>query len=129
MKSKISPYATGNLFHRNVLGLLGGNNKPLSQSVPSVRYFIKIRSKGLWFGPYTEYQKSLSDKVIMLRELQGLTFSSVAYQLIAEGYSSPRGMKLSAESVFSIYKKRLIRDRRLEATPSLDVRFLNVDMN
>jgi len=101
--------------------LLGGNNDPDLDPIPRVRYLVKIRHGGLWLGPYTAYQKVLSDRVIYLREVQGLTFLSIADQLISEGYNSPRGKVLSAESVFSIYKKRNIRDQRLHAPAILQV--------
>jgi hypothetical protein len=59
--------------------------------------------------------------VILLGEAQGLTFLAIAEQLIAEGYNSHRGKKLSAESVFSIYKKRGVRDKRLHSAALLQI--------
>ena len=61
------------------------------------------------------YQKALSDRVILLRDAQGLTSLAIAEQLISEGHISPRGKAISAESVFSIHKKRNIREKRLHA--------------
>lgn len=66
-------------------------------------------------GAYSGYQVELSDKIIALRDERKLTYKQIADQLIAEGYRSPRGFDLGAESVFSIYKKRKIRDVRLNA--------------
>jgi len=70
-------------------------------------------------GSYSAYQTKLSDKVIALRDGKGLVFKDIANQLIAEGYRSPRGFDLGPESVFSIYKKRKIRDDRLHAKSEL----------
>ena len=64
-------------------------------------------------GSYSAYQTVLSDKVIQLRDIEGLTYGAIADLLIKEGYRSPRGFDLGPESVFSIYKKRKIRDKRL----------------
>lgn len=65
-------------------------------------------------GSYSDYQKTLSDLVIQLRDDFGLTFKGVAEELIKNGYKSPRGFELGPESVFSIYKKRKKRDSRLQ---------------
>ena len=66
-------------------------------------------------GAYSGYQVELSDKIIILRDEQQFTYKQIADQLIVDGYRSPRGFDLGPESVFSIYKKRKIRDVRLNA--------------
>lgn len=65
-------------------------------------------------GAYSGYQIELSDKIIILRDEQHKTYKQIAELLTAEGYSSPRGFDLGPESVFSIYKKRKIRDVRIK---------------
>jgi hypothetical protein len=70
-------------------------------------------------GAYSSYQMELSNKVLYLRESLKLTYKAIAEFLIDKGYRSPRGFDLSPESVFSIYKKRKIRDARLQAPPQL----------
>ena len=64
-------------------------------------------------GSYSAYQTELSDLVIYLRDSKGLTYGSIASLLMKDGYRSPRGFDLGPESVFSIYKKRKIREKRL----------------
>ena len=64
-------------------------------------------------GSYSAYQTELSNLIIHLRDSGGLTYGSIADLLIKDGYRSPRGFNLGPESVFSIYKKRKIRDKRL----------------
>jgi hypothetical protein len=64
-------------------------------------------------GSYSAYQTELSDLIIQLRDSEKLTYGSIAVLLIKKGYRSPRGFDLGPESVFSIYKKRKIRDKRL----------------
>ena len=78
-----------------------------------VRFKLVLRTRGLMIGSYSAYQTVLSDKVIQLRDIEGLTYGAIADLLIKEGYRSPRGFDLGPESVFSIYKKRKIRDKRL----------------
>jgi hypothetical protein len=70
-------------------------------------------------GAYSDYQIELSNKVLYLRDSLKLTYKAIAEFLIDKGYRSPRGYDLSSESVFSIYKKRKIRDVRLQAPPQI----------
>ena len=72
-------------------------------------------------GAYSPYQTELSDKVIYLRDSEGLTYMAIAEALIADGYRSPRGFDLGPESVFSIYKKRKKRDARLLSAPAVRI--------
>jgi len=70
-------------------------------------------------GAYSSYQMELSNRVLYLRDSLKLTYKAIAEFLIDKGYRSPRGFDLSPESVFSIYKKRKIRDARLLAPPQI----------
>ena len=72
-------------------------------------------------GSYSPLQFELSDKIIRLRDVEGLTYKAIAEVLIAEGYRSPRGFDLGPESVFSIYKKRKIRDARMNDSMRIEV--------
>ena len=78
-------------------------------------------------GSYSPYQVELSNRVIYLRDSKGLTFKGIADLLMSEGYRSPRGFDLGSESVFSIYKKRKIRDKRLSTEPSVELKTLKVN--
>jgi hypothetical protein len=77
-------------------------------------------------GAYSDYQQELFSRVRQLRETKGLTFKAIADALIAEGYKAPRGGLLGAESVFSIYKKGVGRVNRLNASPRLEIRSVEV---
>ena len=70
-------------------------------------------------GAYSGYQTELSNLIIELRDGENLTYKQIADHLTAEGYRSPRGFDLGPESVFSIYKKRKIRDDRLHTKPEV----------
>ena len=97
---------------------LGGNSEIV---VPTVKYVVKISHKGLLFASYSDYQKELSDKVLDLRDREKLTFNAIAEKLILEGYRSPRGFDLGPESVFSIYKKRNIREARMNHSLRVEI--------
>ncbi len=77
-------------------------------------------------GAYSSYQVKLSDYVVKLRDIEKKTFKDIANQLGSEGYKSPRGLELAANNIFSIYKKRGIRNARLGAKPNLEIRNLQV---
>ena len=83
----------------------------------AVKFEVIIRTGSLMIGAYSDYQKALSDSIIQMRVEEKMTFRGISETLTQKGYRSPRGFDLSAESVFSIYKKRKIRDDRLN-TPA-----------
>lgn len=87
---------------------------------------VKITTKKLYLMAYSSYQESLFDLVVDKRERVGLTFKAIAEQLVSDGYASPRGKKLEAENVFSIYKKGKLRRARLEETASYELLEVNV---
>lgn len=74
---------------------------------------VKLKSKALFIGPYTNGQQRLFDRVFLLREENEMTFKQIAEHLTKTGTSSPHGCTLGAEHVFSIYKKGKIRMERL----------------
>ena len=78
-------------------------------------------------GAYSPLQFELSNKIIRLRDVEGLTYKAIAEVLIAEGYRSPRGFDLGPESVFSIYKKRKRRDIRLFTAPAIRISAVEIE--
>ena len=83
----------------------------------AVKFEVIIRTGSLMIGAYSPYQIKLSDSIIQMRDQEKMTFKGISEALTQKGYRSPRGFDLSAESVFSIYKKRKIRDDRLNTQP------------
>ena len=79
----------------------------------AVKFEVVIKTQSLMIGAYSDYQKELSDSIIQMRDQEKMTFKRISETLTQKGYRSPRGFDLSAESVFSVYKKRKIRDARL----------------
>jgi hypothetical protein len=74
---------------------------------------VKLKSKALFIGPYTDSQQRLFDRVYLLRERDQLTFEAIAVLLTKSGTRSVNGCLLGAEHVFSIYKKGKARMERL----------------
>ena len=85
-----------------------------------------LTTGALMLGAYSPYQKDLFERVLWMRETKGLTFKAIADALLTEGYKAPRGGLLGAESVFSIYKKGVGRVNRLNASPRLEIREVEV---
>ena len=109
------------------MGWLGGNSEPVHSSTPPViSYVVRLRHKGLRLGSYTEYQTALSNEILRLRDDEKMTFKDIAQLLISEGWKSPRRFSLGPESVFSIYKKRRIRDARLLSPPEIGIANVSV---
>jgi hypothetical protein len=74
---------------------------------------VKVKSKALFIGPYSNSQQRLFDRVFLLRERDRLTFEAIAKLLTKSGTRSVNGCLLGAEHVFSIYKKGKLRQERL----------------
>ena len=74
---------------------------------------VKLKSKALFIGPYSNSQQRLFDRVYLLREREQLTFEAIAKLLTKSGTRSVNGCLLGAEHVFSIYKKGKARIERL----------------
>ena len=74
---------------------------------------VKVKSKALFLGSYSNSQQRLFDRVFLLREKEQLTFEAIAKLLSKSGTRSVNGCLLGAEHVFSIYKKGKIRQERL----------------
>jgi len=68
---------------------------------------------------YTSYQEALFNIVVDMRDRLGLTFKAISEQLVSDGYASPRGKKLEAENVFSVYKKANIDGQDLRRSQAM----------
>ena len=60
----------------------------------------------------------------MLRDIDKMAYKNISELLASQGYMSPRGCSLNSKIVFSIYKKRKIRDVRLTAIPRMKLKDL-----
>ena len=62
--------------------------------------------------PTSDYQNFLHDKIKELHD-SGLGYRKIAYWLNDNGYKTPRGCVFKNTHVFSILKKKKLRDKRL----------------
>ncbi len=105
--------------------MLGGGSAPFAQeqitdevvfvgdardNPSSVEFLLALRTRRLLPFQYPEAQLPLSDRVLALRDSEGLTFRAIADKLTAEGWVGARGARLGAEGTYSVYKKRKAHD-------------------
>ncbi len=75
-----------------------------------MRIVLKISTRSLYLGAYSKTQQWLFERVKTLRVEEKLTFPQIAEHLTKFGIRSTRGKKLSAEHVFSILNKGLVKE-------------------
>ena len=81
----------------------------------SIGLTLVLRTQRLLPNTYPDDRLALSDRVIGLREGQGLAFEVVAQKLALEGWRGGRGAALGANAIFSVYKKRKAHESRRSA--------------
>jgi hypothetical protein len=77
-----------------------------------------LETGSLWHGAYSQESQDLYDRIMELRA-EGLGYRRIAKRLNNEGVKTPRGKLWLPQSVFSLIKKRRIRDERLTAPPTI----------
>ena len=71
-----------------------------------------LRTRNLLVAPYSEYQQFLHDTIKDLHD-GGMGYRKIAEWLRERGYTTPRGKRFYNTHVFSILKKKRLRDERL----------------
>ncbi len=102
--------------------MLGGS----CSKVPAVLFTVQIHVPVNLVGRYSSYQVELSNRVVILRDSYKKTYKEIAKHLTFEGFTSPLNLPLDSKIVFSIYKKRNIRDARLSRSVTHELSFVCV---
>ena len=76
-------------------------------------FTITRRTPLLQLSIYSQYQFFLYETIIEHRE-KGKTFDQIAEWLNGKGYLSVRGKKFKGNHVYSIVKKKRLKDEKLE---------------
>ncbi len=71
-----------------------------------------LKTRNLLVAPYSEYQQFLHDTIKDLHD-GGMGYKKIAVWLNENGYQTPRGKRFYNTHVFSILKKKRLRDERL----------------
>lgn len=86
-------------------------------------YLTKIRN-------YSGYQQKLFDEIKRLKEIEGYGYRRISYILFEKGYKSIRTNSiLRYNSIYSIYKKGKIREKRLNRKFKPTVKDIQVYMS
>jgi hypothetical protein len=88
-----------------------------------VIFSISIRTTYLWSSSYSDYQQYLFDRIRGLKEhfLTPIGYLKISQILNKEGLKTPRGNTFKNNHVFSIYKKGLIREERVNREDIVEV--------
>jgi hypothetical protein len=73
---------------------------------------VEVTSNQLWHTHYSPYQSFLHNKIKQLKA-EGLGYRKIAKRLNEENIKTSRGNTFHPSSVYSILKKKKIRDERL----------------
>ena len=73
---------------------------------------VEVTSNQLWHSNYSPYQSFLHTKIKQLKK-EGLGYRKIAKMLNEENIKTPRGKTFYPSSVYSIIKKKKIRNDRL----------------
>ena len=75
--------------------------------------------------PPSEYQNKLHKKIKQLQN-EGLGYRKIAYWLNEKGYKTPRGYSFKCGHVYSIIKKRQLRDEKYSQAPEIEIRDVHI---
>lgn len=62
---------------------------------------VKLKSKALFVGPYSNSQQRLFEGVFLLREENEMNFTQIANHLTKTGITSPHGCGLGRKLIFA----------------------------
>ena len=83
---------------------------------------VKVRTPQY---PPSAYQIFLYEKIKELKN-SGLGYRKIAYWLNDNGYKTPRGHSFKSGHVYSILKKRRLRDEKYSQAPDITIRDVHI---
>ena len=100
------------LLHRDRRSSTCGLNINPSYVTHYLKFSVTVTTNLLWSKPYSDYQFFLHNKISELRK-QGLGYRRISNVLNEEGILTVRGKVFTNSHVYSILKKKNIREERL----------------
>ena len=92
---------------------------------PNVQVFlsftVKITASHLKKIRYSPYQQKLWE-IIKEKHDSGMGYRRISYWLNKHGYKTPRGHSFKSGHVYSILKKRRLRDEKYSQAPKIEIR-------
>ena len=80
-----------------------------------VTFSLILRTQRLLPNTYPEAQLPLSDRVLELRDVQGMTYKAIGAVLSSEDWRGARGAELDTKGAYSVYAKRKAHERSRSA--------------
>ena len=99
-------------LYRNSLFKLTPQSQTLFYRGDFLCFEVEVTSNQLWHTHYSPYQSFLHNKIKQLKA-EGLGYRKIAKRLNEENIKTSRGNIFLPSSVYSILKKKKIRDERL----------------
>ena len=107
--------------HKRYCGITS-KGRPLNSRKPlKYLFFTAIVTTLIPQFPPSSYQNKLHKKILELQK-SGLGYRKIAYWLNDNGYKTPRGHSFKSGHVYSILKKRRLRDEKYSQAPKIEVR-------
>ena len=85
-----------------------------------------LTTRNLIVAPYSNYQSELHDTIQNLHN-EGMGYRKIARWLNERGYLTPRGKRFFNNHVFSILKKKRLRDERLNREVEVEYRNFSLE--
>ena len=85
-----------------------------------------LTTRNLIVAPYSDYQTELHDIIQNLHD-EGLGYKRIAHWLNENGYQTLRGKKFYNNHVYSILKKKRLRDERLNREVEVEYRNFSLE--
>ena len=82
---------------------------------------MTLRAFHLWYSHYSEYQELLY-QIIKQKHESSMGYRKIAQWLNENGYTTPRGHEFKNTHVFSILKKKKLRDKRLNIRHKFEIK-------
>ena len=109
---KVNKYFTSNSVENNSANETIPPLQTLSYRGDYLCFDVEVTSNQLWHTHYSPYQSFLHNKIKQLKA-EGLGYRKIAKRLNEENIKTSRGNTFYPSSVYSILKKKKIRDERL----------------
>ena len=90
-------------------------------------FTVTLRGSNLWSSHYSEYQDLLY-KIIELKQKSGMGYCKIARWLNENAYKTTRGHEFKNTHVFSILKKKTLRDKRLNSFHKFEIENMHLIM-
>ena len=88
-------------------------------------FTVNLRASHLWYSHYSDYQESPYRLITTMHD-SGMGYRKIACWLNEHGYTTPRGHEFKNTHVFSILKKKKVRDERLNKCYKFEVKNLRI---